>query len=104
MTAASPVSPANLDDASAIAAIYGHYVKQGTATFETEPPSVEEMAERMRKVLDGGYPWLAARDEAGEVLGTPMPAVSTHARAIVMLARSASMFSRTATAGGSVRR
>jgi phosphinothricin acetyltransferase len=69
MTAASPVSPANLDDARAIAAIYGHYVKQGTATFETEPPAVEEMAARIRKVLDGGYPWLAARDEAGEVLG-----------------------------------
>lgn len=69
MTAAIPVSPASLDDAPAIAAIYGHYVKEGTATFETEPPSLEEMDARMRLVLDGGYPWLVARDEAGEVLG-----------------------------------
>ncbi|MDG2003108.1 MAG: GNAT family N-acetyltransferase [Novosphingobium sp.] len=69
MTDALPVNPASLDDASAIAAIYGHYVEQGTATFETEPPSVEEMAGRMRKTLDGGYPWLVSRDGAGEVLG-----------------------------------
>jgi len=69
MTVAIPITPANLDDAPAIAAIYGHYVKEGTATFETEPPSVEEMAGRMRKALAGGYPWLVARDEAGEVLG-----------------------------------
>jgi len=69
MTKEIPVIPASMEDAAAIAAIYGHYVKQGTATFETEPPSVEEMASRMSKVLDGGYPWLVAKSEAGEVFG-----------------------------------
>lgn len=69
MTHAPLVSPASLDDAPAIAGIYGHYVKASTATFETVPPSVEEMAERMQKVLEGGYPWLVSRDESGEVLG-----------------------------------
>ncbi len=69
MTSDISVGPALLDDAEAIAAIYGHYVEHGTATFETEPPGVSEMAERMRKVLDGGYPWLVSRDEGGEVLG-----------------------------------
>lgn len=69
MTAAIPVRPARIEDAAAIAAIYGHYVREGTATFETEPPSMEEIAGRMRKVMDGGYPWLAACDDAGELLG-----------------------------------
>ena len=69
MTTAMPITPAKTEDAAAIAAIYGYYVREGTATFETEPPGVEEMASRMSKVLDGGYPWLVARDEAGEVLG-----------------------------------
>lgn len=63
------MGPAAFDDADAIAAIYGHYVERGTATFETEPPPVEEIEGRMRKVADGGYPWLVARGDAGEVLG-----------------------------------
>ena len=69
MTDPLPVTPAELRDAPAIAAIYGHYVREGTATFETEPPSLDEIEERMRRVLDGGFPWLVARDETGEVLG-----------------------------------
>lgn len=69
MTPDIPVGPAAFDDADAIAAIYGHYVELGTATFETEPPTVGEIAQRMRKVIDGGYPWLVTRNAAGEVLG-----------------------------------
>ncbi|MCX7864325.1 MAG: GNAT family N-acetyltransferase [Novosphingobium sp.] len=69
MTADRQVGPATLDDAPAIAAIYAHYVKHGTATFETDPPSVDEMEERMRRVLEGGYPWLVVREASGEVLG-----------------------------------
>ena len=61
--------PAALDDAGEIAEIYGRYVVESTATFESEPPDAEEMAERMRKVLDGGYPWLVARDGDGLIKG-----------------------------------
>lgn len=69
MTQTNPISPASLDDAAAVADIYGHYVTHSTATFETEPPDAPEMASRMSLVLDGGYPFLVSRDEAGQVQG-----------------------------------
>jgi phosphinothricin acetyltransferase len=51
-----------------IAAIYGHHVLAGTGTFESAPPSIEEMGVRRNAGLAGGYTWLAARDATG-VLG-----------------------------------
>ena len=56
-------------DAAAVAAIYGHHVLHGFGTFEEEPPTADEMAGRMRAVLDRGLPYLVAVDEAGDVLG-----------------------------------
>lgn len=56
-------------DAAAIAAIYAHHVLHGTATFETIPPDAAEMAGRLGKVLEGGWPWLVARDGSGIVVG-----------------------------------
>ncbi len=54
-------------DAAAIAAIYAAEVLEGTATFEIEPPTAAEIAQRM--TVDGGrLPWLVW-DEAGAVLG-----------------------------------
>ncbi|WP_137128365.1 GNAT family N-acetyltransferase [Roseomonas sp. HF4] len=53
------------DDIPAIAAIYGHWVLQGLASFETEPPAEEEMARRRGAILAAGYPYLVAeRDGA----------------------------------------
>lgn len=69
MTDTIPIGPASIEDAASIAEIYGHYVANSTATFETERPSTDEVASRMRKVFEGGYPWLVARDENGAVLG-----------------------------------
>lgn len=69
MNHAMNVTEASLADAAAIAQIYAHYVTNGTATFETAAPGTAEMAERMSKVLDGGYPWLAARDGDGTLVG-----------------------------------
>ncbi len=69
MTDAIPIEPANLSDAPFIADVYAHYVENGTATFETEPPGAQEMADRMRDVLECGYPWLVARDDDGSVMG-----------------------------------
>jgi len=56
-------------DVPAIAAIYGHYVVHGLASFEREPPAVAEMAARRQALLDGGYPQLVAVDDAGVVVG-----------------------------------
>jgi phosphinothricin acetyltransferase len=57
--------PANLSDLPAITRIYAHAVLHGTASFELEPPDEAEMTRRMRALLDGGFPYLAAeRDGA----------------------------------------
>ena len=55
-------------DLPAIAAIYGHYVLHTTASFETEPPDVAEIARRRQAVLDIGLPWLVAETD-GTVAG-----------------------------------
>jgi L-amino acid N-acyltransferase YncA len=55
-------------DVPEIQAIYAHHVLTGSGTFEEEPPSVEEMAERLAKVTASGWSWLVATDATG-VLG-----------------------------------
>jgi L-amino acid N-acyltransferase YncA len=57
------------EDIPAIAAIYGHWVTHGLASFELSAPDTEEMAKRREAVLGAGYPYLVAEDEAGRVLG-----------------------------------
>ena len=52
--------PARPADIPAITGIYGHAVQFGTASFELEPPDEAEMARRMKTILDGGFPYLAA--------------------------------------------
>ena len=54
------IRPATPADISAIARIYAHSVRTGTASFELEPPTEAEMARRMQALHDGGYPYLAA--------------------------------------------
>ena len=56
------------DDLRAITRIYAHHVRYGLATFETEPPTQEEMARRHSELASKGFPYLVAvRDH--EVLG-----------------------------------
>lgn len=55
-------------DLPAIQAIYAHHVLHGLASFEEEPPSVEEMRSRWQKVIDLGLPYLAAELD-GAVVG-----------------------------------
>lgn len=77
MLADLTISPAVPADAPAIAAIYAHHVLHGTATFEIAVPDQAEIAARLTRVLDAGWPWLVARaggatDDAaagGELLG-----------------------------------
>ena len=54
------------DDAEQVQAIYAPYCHT-PISFETEPPTVEEMQGRLAKVL-GQYPWLVCEDGA-EILG-----------------------------------
>ncbi len=55
-------------DIPEIQSIYAHHVLTGTGTFEEEPPSVEDMLARYRRIVDHGWRWLAAADATG-VLG-----------------------------------
>lgn len=52
------IRPAQLEDASALAAIYAPAVLHGTASFELDPPDAAEMASRLMKVTSHGWPWL----------------------------------------------
>jgi L-amino acid N-acyltransferase YncA len=62
------IRPSAAADLPTITAIYADAVTHGTASFELEPPTEEEMAGRRAALLDGGFPYLvAARD--GAVLG-----------------------------------
>jgi phosphinothricin acetyltransferase len=55
-------------DLHAIQAIYAHHVLHGLASFEEQPPGVEEIRVRRAHVLKLGLPYLAAELE-GEVVG-----------------------------------
>ncbi len=54
------VRPSADADLAAIAAIYGHAVVHGTASFELKPPDASEMARRRAAILEGGFPYLVA--------------------------------------------
>jgi phosphinothricin acetyltransferase len=56
------------EDVARCAEIYRHHVLHGTASFELEPPSLEEMKKRRAAVLDLGLPHLVA-ERGGRVLG-----------------------------------
>lgn len=63
------IRPATLADAAGVAAIYDPQVAHGTASFETEPPGPEEMARRIGRCLEKGWPWLVAEGADGTILG-----------------------------------
>ena len=54
------IRDATPEDLPAIRALYGREVEGGTASFELEPPSAEEMARRLAAVRQHGLPWLVA--------------------------------------------
>ncbi len=49
------------DDAAAIAAIYAHHVRHGTATFDTVPPSPDEIAAKIENYARRGWPFLVVQ-------------------------------------------
>ena len=54
------IRPALAEDLAAITDIYAHHVQFGTGTFETTPPSIEEIARRHAEVRARCLPWLVA--------------------------------------------
>jgi len=62
------VRPATPDDLPAIHEIYGHHVLHGLASFEEEPPALEELRRRFNDVQQRKLPWLAA-DFGGVLAG-----------------------------------
>jgi phosphinothricin acetyltransferase len=55
-------------DVPAVQAIYAHHVLTGLASFEIEPPDVDEMRRRRQAVVERGFPYLVA-EIGGEVVG-----------------------------------
>jgi L-amino acid N-acyltransferase YncA len=62
------IRPSTDTDIPAITAIYAHHVLHGTGTFETDPPSEQDMGARRSDVLSKNLPYLVIEDETG-VLG-----------------------------------
>ncbi|KAK9310934.1 GNAT family N-acetyltransferase [Lipomyces starkeyi] len=62
------IRPAEDADLIAITSIYGHHVQFGTASFETDSPTLDEMRERRAQLLQQGFPYLVV-EEDGRVVG-----------------------------------
>ncbi|MBI2768092.1 MAG: N-acetyltransferase [Burkholderiales bacterium] len=62
------IRPSREEDMAAITAIYAHHVLNGTGTFETTPPTREDMVARRADVLSKDLPYLVA-EEDGRILG-----------------------------------
>jgi len=62
------IRPSQAEDIPAIAAIYAHHVLHGTGTFEIDPPSPNDMAQRRLDVLAKGLPYLVAA-KGDQVMG-----------------------------------
>lgn len=62
------IRPARTDDMPQVAAIYRRHVLHGCASFETEPPTLDEMVRRHVALCDAGLPYLVAAT-GGMVVG-----------------------------------
>ncbi len=59
------IRDARPEDLGDITALYGREVLNGTATFELEPPTRDEMARRFAAVRRHDLPWLIAEIDGG---------------------------------------
>ncbi|MBW4090028.1 MAG: N-acetyltransferase [Proteobacteria bacterium] len=67
-TVPATIRPIAADELAAVAAIYAHHVRYGTASFELEPPSEADMRRRHADLAGHGTPFLVATAGA-DVLG-----------------------------------
>ncbi|HEY1797617.1 MAG TPA: GNAT family N-acetyltransferase [Stellaceae bacterium] len=61
------IRPSTEADVQAVQAIYAYHVLHGVASFEFEPPDVEEMRRRREAVMERGFPYLVAELD-GEIV------------------------------------
>lgn len=52
--------PAEPGDLPSITSIYGHHVRNGLASFELDPPGVDEMRRRHAALVEAGFPYFVA--------------------------------------------
>ncbi|VVO08666.1 L-methionine sulfoximine/L-methionine sulfone acetyltransferase [Pseudomonas fluorescens] len=62
------VRDASDNDMPAVQAIYAHHVIHGTASFELNPPTLEQMRQRHADIYAHGLPFLVAERD-GELVG-----------------------------------
>ena len=62
------IEPVERNDIPSISTIYRQAVREGTASFEIDPPDDKEMARRAGVLLAGGFPYFVARRD-GRILG-----------------------------------
>ena len=62
------IRPAREADLEQITAIYADAVVNGTASYELDPPDLDEMRRRYRSLAEGGFPYLVA-EAAGAIAG-----------------------------------
>lgn len=68
MTSALTIRPSRDEDVPAIAALYAHHVRTGTASFEEIAPDAAEMMRRRAEILARGLPYLVA-ESSGRLAG-----------------------------------
>ena len=62
MTHPPTIKPASEGDAAQIADIYAHHVRNGTASFDTEPRSIEATIAKIAECDARGWPFLVCTD------------------------------------------
>ena len=62
------IRSAKESDAASLARIYNYYVSSTCITFETDPVTAKEMADRVSETQNCPLPWLVA-EASGEILG-----------------------------------
>src|SRR5258708_35651481 len=72
------VRPALPEDLPAIQAVYAHHVLHGLASFEEQPPPLEEIRRRYDEGIKPGLPWLPA--DFGAVVSGPASCTPYRAR------------------------
>lgn len=65
MISAACIRAATPGDLQAITDIYAHAVIHGTASYEYDPPSLEEMTARYNALVAAGHPYIVAEIELG---------------------------------------
>jgi phosphinothricin acetyltransferase len=63
------IRTADLGDIAAFTEIYRESVLNGVASYEIDPPSLDEMETRFAAITGKGYPYIVAIEQTGLILG-----------------------------------